>query len=421
MNSFLDNLKSRNLLKDISDELKFKIIQQQQSGIYCGFDPTAKSLHIGNLMQLLILKEASKNNFIPYVLIGKATGLIGDPAFKETERKKIDFKEIETNFISLKKQINNIFPEFKIIDNYQWVNNLSLIYFLREIGKNINISVMLAKDHIKTRINKGLSFAEFSYNLIQAYDFYFLAKNKQILVQFGGSDQWGNIVSGINIIKAKTKLNWQKKLNVAGFTIPLIVNRNNEKFGKTKDGNIWLDSNLTNVFDFYQYFLNLGDDAAQKLIFYIFDFDLVQIQNIIKNHFQNKKLKILQKELAFYFTNLIHGKIKTKEVINLNKLLFFKLRDQNYLLTKKDFQICDNHLESFIFKQSKIPIIDLLINTKIASSKRDARKLIIQNGITINNKVINNPDFNFEFSFKNDFALIKKGRKKYLIIKKISK
>jgi len=419
MNSFLENLKKRNLLKDISNESKLEFAQEKKYGVYCGFDPTAFSLHIGNLMQLIILKAASSYNFVPYVLIGKATGLIGDPAFKEKERKKTNFKDIEYNFECLKKQIKNIFPEFIIINNYKWVNDLSLIEFLREVGKAFNISTMLAKDHIKTRIQSGLSFAEFSYNLIQAYDFYHLAKTKKILVQFGGSDQWGNIISGINLIKEKYKHNSNKNLlNAIGFTIPLIVNSNNEKFGKTKGGNIWLNSKLTSVFSFYQYFLNLSDEAALKLIFYIFDFSLLKIKNIIKKHLENKKLKILQKEISLYFTSLIHTQKKANEVVELNKILFVNLKNKNYLLTNKDFQICYKHLNHLDLNQESINIVDLLIFSKLATSKRDAKKLITQNGISINNKIINELDFVLNFSSDNNYFLIKKGKKKYFVIKK---
>ena len=300
--SFIEELKWRGLIQDITPAFEDEMKQKKRVG-YIGFDPTSDSLHIGSLVQLVILKHFQNYGHKPIVLIGGATGMIGDPSGKSKERNLLSQEIINKNINSLKDQFSN-FLSFDssensaiVLNNFQWTNKLNVIDFFRDFGKSLTVNYMMSKESVKKRLinesKEGMSFTEFTYQLFQAYDFYYLFKKFKCTIQMGGSDQWGNITSGVELIRKKTG----KK--VSAMTCPLITKADGTKFGKTEDGNIWLDKNKTSPYKFYQYWLNSSDEDSKKYV-KIFTFETKKyIHNLIAQHELNPHERILQKFIAY--------------------------------------------------------------------------------------------------------------------------
>ncbi len=406
MKNIITELKSRSLIKDLSDEAKLKKAQVNKSAIYCGFDPTASALHLGNLIQLLTLKRCEKLGLKPLVVIGGATAKIGDPSGKTKMRVPLSKETIAKNVLYIRKFVQKYFPTFRIFNNEDWYESMTLEDFLKEVGFHFNVNYLLAKETIKSRLQKGLTFTEFTYNLMQAYDFYFLNKHKiKCNVQLGGSDQWGNIVSGIEIIK-------QKNNNVSeacGFTTPLLLQKNKTKFGKTETGTIWLDAKLTTPFRLYQFLLNQEDDIIDSLLNYFTFYDSQAIKNMTQR-------KAKQQALADFLTEFLHGQAGLASAKKISSLLFNKDSDYSNL-TKKDIEVIASLIPSFKhYANTSLKIA--LIESNIVASGRECREFCANRALKINNAIIQ--DSNLPLSsftpVANKYFIIKKGKQSNYLI-----
>ena len=417
---FIKELKWRGMIHDIMPGTEEQF-QNEMTSAYIGFDPTADSLHIGSLVQIMILVHLQKAGHKPIALVGGATGMVGDPSGKSKERNLLDKKTLDHNLNCVKNQLEK-FLDFKcgensalVINNYDWFENMSFLEFIRDNGKHISINYMMAKDSVKSRLSSGLSFTEFSYQLVQGYDFYWLWKNKNCKVQLGGSDQWGNIVTGTELIRRK------EGGTAFAVTTPLIQKADGGKFGKTEDGNIWLDKNKTSTYKFYQFWLNSSDEDAKN---YIKIFTLKtekEVKNIIQEHELTPNLRTLQKELAKDITLRVHGKTELNTALSATNILFGKStsEDLKKLDTPTFLSVFEGVPKFNISKEDlNCGIIDLVAEkTKIFNSKGEARRMINSNAVSVNKEKIS---LEFQASEKNlidrKYLLVQKGKKNYFLI-----
>ena len=420
MTNFVEELRWRGLLFDIMPETETHLLEHATTG-YIGFDPTADSLHIGSLVQIMTLVHLQRCGHKPFALVGGATGMVGDPSGKSKERNLLDEITLNKNLAAVETQLKK-FLDFEngdnaavLVNNYDWFKEISFLEFIRNAGKHMSINYMMAKDSVKSRLETGLSFTEFSYQIVQAYDFYWLWKNKNCKVQLGGSDQWGNIVSGTELIRRK------EDGKAFAVTTPLIKKADGGKFGKTESGNVWLDKKKTSAYKFYQFWLNSSDEDA---IHYIKVFTLLSQEEIvllIKKHQQEPHLRLLQKTIANEITIRVHSKKDLDMAVLASKILFGRS-------TSDDLKTLD--VETFLsvfegvpqFKLSKedlkLGILDIMAEkTKIFSSKGEARRMVKSNAVSINKEKITD-----EFSLsKNNlvskkYILVHKGKKNYFLI-----
>ncbi|XZQ53848.1 MAG: tyrosine--tRNA ligase [Candidatus Karelsulcia muelleri] len=393
-----------------------KKIKNEKITLYTGFDPTSKSLHIGNLVAIIMLIHFKRSGNKIISVIGGGTGMIGDPSGKNSERIIIKKESLQKNIKNIKKQLS-FFLDFEILNNSEWLKKTLFIDFAKDIGKYFTINYMLSKDSIKKRISKknSISFTEFTYQLLQAYDFLYLYKKKNCSLQIGGSDQWGNITSGIELIRKKLGI------KVNGLTFPLITKLDGSKFGKTEKGdNIWIDPNLTSPYEFYQFWINISDDQAKKYIKIYTFLKKEEIKEIIFFHEKNPNLKLIQKKIASEITIFVHGK-KIFEKIKFISNILFKKEKILTNISKNDIKsIYENipHKNLFIDINFKIPILDLLVNkSNFIKSKKEAIRHLKCNSILINKKIIKE---NFVLK-KNDlisesYVLLQKGKKNFFMI-----
>ena len=427
MKNFVRELRWRGMLHDITPDTEKFLLSQSVSG-YIGFDPSADSLHIGSLVQIMVLIHFQRAGHRPIILLGGATGMIGDPSGKSDERNLLSKEILERNTKSIKKQLEK-YLDFdstnpvaaEIVNNYDWMKNFSLIKFSREIGKHITVNYMMSKDSVKKRLQSdsktGMSFTEFTYQLIQGYDFLHLFKEKQCKIQMGGSDQWGNIVTGVELVRRK------ESGKVFALTCPLITKSDGSKFGKSEHGNIWLDKKRTSPYRFYQYWLNSSDDDSKK---YIKIFTLLsnqEIENLIQKHDESPNLRILQKKIAEEITMMVHSKEDLRKVQKATEILFGKSTTED--LKKIDRQIFLDVFEGVpkvqILKKeikSGVDIISALVSIgNFLSSKGEARRAIRENSISVNkNKVDENYYLTEKDLIDNRYILMQKGKKNYYII-----
>ena len=427
MKNFVSELGWRGMLHDITPDTEKFLLNQSVSG-YIGFDPSADSLHIGSLVQIMVLIHFQRAGHRPIILLGGATGMIGDPSGKSNERNLLSKEILERNTKSIKKQLEK-YLDFdstnpvaaEIVNNYDWMKNFSLIKFSREIGKHITVNYMMSKDSVKKRLQSdsktGMSFTEFTYQLIQGYDFLHLFKEKQCKIQMGGSDQWGNIVTGVELVRRK------ESGKVFALTCPLITKSDGSKFGKSEHGNIWLDKKRTSPYRFYQYWLNSSDDDSKK---YIKIFTLLsnqEIENLIQKHDESPNLRILQKKIAEEITMMVHSKEDLRKVQKATEILFGKSTTDD--LKKIDRQIFLDVFEGVpkvqILKKeikSGVDIISALVSIgNFLSSKGEARRAIRENSISVNkNKVDENYYLTEKDLIDNRYILMQKGKKNYYIV-----
>ena len=427
MKNFVSELGWRGMLHDITPDTEKFLLNQSVSG-YIGFDPSADSLHIGSLVQIMVLIHFQRAGHRPIILLGGATGMIGDPSGKSDERNLLSKEILERNTKSIKKQLEK-YLDFdstnpvaaEIVNNYDWMKNFSLIKFSREIGKHITVNYMMSKDSVKKRLQSdsktGMSFTEFTYQLIQGYDFLHLFKEKQCKIQMGGSDQWGNIVTGVELVRRK------ESGKVFALTCPLITKSDGSKFGKSEHGNIWLDKKRTSPYRFYQYWLNSSDDDSKK---YIKIFTLLsnqEIENLIQKHDESPNLRILQKKIAEEITMMVHSKEDLRKVQKATEILFGKSTTED--LKKIDRQIFLDVFEGVpkvqILKKeikSGVDIISALVSIgNFLSSKGEARRAIRENSISVNkNKVDENYYLTEKDLIDNRYILMQKGKKNYYIV-----
>ena len=395
--------------------------EKEMTAAYIGFDPTADSLHIGNLVQIMILVHLQRCGHKPFALVGGATGMVGDPSGKSKERNLLDLKTLNHNLNAVQKQLEQ-FLDFdcgknaaEVVNNYDWFKEFSFLDFIRDVGKHMSVNYMMAKDSVKNRLETGMSFTEFSYQLVQAYDFYWLWKNKNCKVQLGGSDQWGNIVSGTELIRRKGE---GRSFAV---TTPLIEKADGGKFGKTESGNIWLDKTKTSPYKFYQFWLNSSDEDAKN---YIKIFTLLsekEIVTLVAEHEATPHLRLLQKAIADEVTTRVHSKEDLEMAIKASTILFGNsTADDLKSLDENTFLSVFEGVPQFEMKKAALNcgILDILAEkTQIFESKGEARRMISSNAVSINKEKIAE---DFQIS-KNDllsekYLLVQKGKKNYFLI-----
>lgn len=399
----------------LSEELKWRgfwnqttfkdpeILDKEKLTIYLGTDPSADSLHIGHLSVYMMVRRFLDHGHKVILLVGGGTGMIGDMRDTE-ERDLLSAEKVAKNTEALKKQVSKLFAgqDFEVVNNADWLSKIELIPFLRDIGKNFNMTELISRDFFKSRINNGngLSFAEFTYTLLQGYDFWYLHKNKGVSLQVGGSDQWGNLLSGVNLIRKK------EGDEVFAMTAPLLINRSTgRKFGKSEGGALWLDSSKTSPFKLYQFLLNSDDQSVFEYLKILTTLTKEEIESIEQDHLNNPHLRIAQKALAQNVVEIVHGKDNTKNVISATEVLFGG-KDFNSL-TSEEINVLKNELPSATKDQA---ITDILVNSETTKSKGEAKRLISGNAISFNGKKIH------EDIEINQSGIVKKGKNNFILV-----
>jgi tyrosyl-tRNA synthetase len=405
--SLYRNLQTREMIKDVSDEtLAKRLLDQEQTTFYCGFDPTGQSLTVGHLVQIVRMKLLQQHGHHPIVLIGGATGLIGDPK-QTSERKLLTLEESLENAAKIEKQLKHFLGEdATYVNNYDWIRNIDMIGFLRDYGKQFSINYMLAKDTVAKRLETGISYTEFSYMLIQAIDFLHLYNNHQCKIQFGGSDQWGNITTGLELIR-KTNQNSE----ALGLSSPLLLKSDGTKFGKSESGTLWLDETLTSAYELYQYFLNASDADVLNYLYMLTLLSNEDIKKIMDDHENAPHLRHAQKVLAKEVVEMVHGQKGLLQAENVTKALFEGTFD---LLTKDDFKVLAQVLQT----TEEVDIMDALIALDLASSKREAKEFIMNQAVSVNGNKITDSAYTFSNidAYHEKFIVLRRGKKKYGII-----
>ena len=400
-----DELKWRGLIKDEAGEDLEEKLNNGGLTFYIGTDPTADSLHLGHLSTFLISKRLEKAGHHPILLVGGATGRIGDPRPTE-ERQMQPVEVIQHNYECLKKQVEDLFG-FEVVNNYDWSKDINFIDFLRDYGKYFNINYMLDKDIIRRRLDTGITYTEFSYMIMQALDYLHLYQTRNCTLECAGSDQWGNITAGIDLIRKKTGD------EVYGFTMPLVTDKNGKKFGKSEGNAFWLDKNKTSSYEIYQYLLNSDDE---KVIEYLKIFTFLtkeEIEDIEKQQTAHPETRIAQKTLAKEVVTFLHGEKEAEKAKEMSEALF---SGHVKNLTKKEIEDVFKGVPTFD-TNNNINIIDMLVNNKIASSKREAREFVNAGSITINEEKITDENYTVtkEIAIDNEILVLRRGKKKYFI------
>ena len=423
MKNFIEELKWRGMLQDIMPGTEELLNKEMVLG-YIGFDPTADSLGIGNMVPVMMLLHFQRCGHKPIALVGGATGMVGDPSGKSAERNLLDEKTLNHNVDCQRKQLEK-FLDFhcgdnaaEIVNNYDWFKNYGFLDFIRDVGKHITINYMLAKDSVKNRLENGMSFTEFTYQLVQGYDFYYLWKHKNIKLQMGGSDQWGNIVTGTELIRR------MDGGEAFAMTTPLIKKADGSKFGKTEAGNIWLDPKKTSPYKFYQFWLNASDEDASTYIRIFTLFTKEEIEALENQHKEAPHLRLLQKALAKDVTIRVHSEEDYNTAVSASEILFGSGTAEHLQTLSADalIDIFDG-VPQFIISKADIAhgiaIIDLLADkTQIFPSKGEARKMLQAGGVSINKTKIEGIErtINADDLLKETYILIQKGKKNYFLI-----
>jgi len=427
MKEFIKELKWRGMLHDVIPGTEEQLSKNKTVG-YIGFDPTSDSLHIGSLVPIFILKHFQNSGHTPIVLLGGATGMIGDPSGKSDERNLLDKKILKHNEKKLKLQFEK-FLDFKsnmpnkalLVNNYDWMSKFSIIDFSRDIGKHITVNYMMGKESVKKRISKdttqGMSFTEFTYQLIQGYDFLHLYKEMNCLLQMGGSDQWGNITTGTELIRRK------ENKKAFAMTCPLIKKSDGSKFGKSEGGNIWLDKDKTSVYKFYQYWLNISDEDAINYIKVFTFLSKENVEDIIKEHNEDRSRRLLQNKIAEIVTIMVHSEQDLNNAIKASKVLFGKSSKEDLeSLDEKTFNEIFEGVPSSIISLEKlsneIDIENLLsLETNFLKSMSDARRSLKENSISVNkNKIKETYKISKSDLINNKYVLLQRGRKNYHLV-----
>lgn len=404
-----EDLKWRGLVQDISDEELINKLNNEKLTFYIGTDPTADSMHIGHYSSFLISKRLAKYGHKPILLVGGATGLIGDPK-PTAERPMITKEEVEKNIEGLTKQAKEIFG-FEVVNNYDWIKDINVIDFLRDYGKYFNVGYMLAKDKVKSRMETGITYAEFSYMILQALDFLHLYQTKNCVLQVAGSDQWGNITSGIELIRRKIDK------TAYGMVMPLVTDSNGVKFGKTEGNALWLDKNKTSSYELYQYLINLEDSMIISYLKKLTFLSKEEIEEIEKTHKEKPELREAHKILAREIITDLHGKEEYEKAIKISEALF-----------KGNFNELTNEELEEAFKGNEVKnielnrnVLDILVEMNVATSKRQAREFISNNSIEIKGEKINQMDqvIDEKHLTNGTYLIIKRGKKNYYVAKAI--
>ncbi|MFI5130572.1 MAG: tyrosine--tRNA ligase [Chitinophagales bacterium] len=420
--NFIEELRWRGMIQDIMPGTEELLSKEMVSG-YVGFDPTADSLHIGSLVPILLLVHLQKAGHKPIALVGGATGMVGDPSGKSEERNLLSEEILRHNEQGIRRQLEK-FLDFncgersaEMVNNYDWFKEISFLNFIRDVGKHITVNYMTAKDSVKKRIegDTGISFTEFTYQLVQGYDFYWLYENKKCKLQMGGSDQWGNIVTGTELIRRKAGG------EAFAFTCPLITKSDGSKMGKSEKGNIWLDLSKTSAFEFYQFWIKTSDTDAEKWIRIFTFLDEPTINELIKEHAKDPGKNILQKKLAEEVTRFVHGEESLQEALVTTEKAFAQKDIPAEDLTVEDIKALKG-VTQLKFQKNKlsdgIDVISFLAETGSFSSKGDARKTVQGGGVSINRKKINDIQLKIDSSFllHNTYILVQKGKSSHFLV-----
>jgi tyrosyl-tRNA synthetase len=422
--NLIEELSWRGMIQDIMPGTEEQLNKEMTTG-YIGFDPTADSLHIGSLVPILLLVHFQKAGHKPIALVGGATGMVGDPSGKSEERNLLSEETLQKNVAGVKAQLEkfldfnpNLHNAAEIANNYDWFKSISFIDFLRDAGKHITVNYMMAKDSVKKRIEgeTGISYTEFAYQLMQGYDFYWLYSHKNCRLQMGGSDQWGNMTTGTELIRRKCGG------EAFVFTNPLITKADGGKFGKTESGNVWLDANRTTPYQFYQFWLNASDTDAEKWIKIFTFLTKDAIEMLIHEHKMDPSARVLQKTLAQEITTFVHGNDEFEKAAETTQKLFANQNAPAESLSIEDLEGMEGVIKSDYSKEKisvGTDIVSFLAETGILASKGEARKLVLAGGVSINRKKVNAVDFKIESSLllHNTYILIQKGKKNYYLVK----
>ena len=423
MKSLIPELQWRGMIQDIMPGTKEQL-DKEMTTAYIGFDPTADSLHIGSLVPIILLVHLQKAGHKPIALVGGATGMVGDPSGKSEERNLLSEDVLNKNVAGVKAQLEK-FLDFdktkpnaaEMANNYDWFKQISFLDFIRDTGKHITVNYMMAKDSVKKRLEgeAGMSFTEFTYQLVQGYDFYWLYQNKNCKLQMGGSDQWGNIVTGTELIRRKCGG------EAFAFTCPLIKKADGGKFGKTEQGNIWLDAEKTTPYQFYQFWLNANDSDAESWIKIFTFLDEPTINDLIAEQKKDASKRILQKTLAKEITIFVHGEAEYNKAIETTEKLFANQSAPAESLTAEDLEGMNGIVKTDFSKEkidAGIDVVSFLAETNIFPSKAEARKMVQGGGVSINRKKIESVELKVDISLvlHNKYILVQKGKKNYFLV-----
>jgi len=408
--SFVDEMSWRGLIKQVSHETLGEVMRAGSMTLYSGFDPTASSLHVGNLMPVMAMVRAQRHGHTPVVLVGGATGMIGDPSGKASERKLLDAEELHNNSVGIHQQLER-FVDFsgknaaKMVNNYDWFKGLGYLEFMRDVGKHFSVNMMLAKDSVKTRLedrDSGISYTEFSYMLIQAYDYLWLSDHHDCRLQIGGSEQWGNITAGMELIRR------MRGKEAYAMTLPLLVDAEGKKFGKSEQGAVWLDTSRTSVYDFYQYFLRADDRDVPKLLRFLTLLPLAEIEAIEREHLAAPEKRHGQKVLAREMTTLVHGAAAFAEAEKAAAALF----------GPRAAGAIPEGAPTFAIAALPLSLVDALVQSGLCSSKKDARREMEGGGVYVNDVRIQKTDHALtEADLRDGAILLRRGKKSYMVLR----
>ncbi len=408
--NIIEDLTYRGLIYAFTDETIQEKLKNETVTFYLGADPTADSLHVGHLLAYLVARRLAAYGHKPILLIGGATGLIGDPSGKSAERNLLTVAETLKNAEGIKAQVERLLPEATYVNNYDWMKDVKLIPFLRDVGKHFNLNQMLAKDSVKSRLETGISYTEFTYQIIQSVDFLELYKKENCILQIGGQEQWGNITAGLELIRKTLGSEHQ----AYGLVFPLVTKKDGAKFGKTAEGAVWLDPEKTSPYAFYQYWMNLEDSEALERLKQFTDLSKSEIDTIGDLMVESPHLRHAQKTLATTLTTLVHGDAALIQAERITEAFF---ANEIETLSKDEMKIGFEGVPQAQVS-GDITLIDALIQTELASSKRDARTLIKQNAISVNDAKVTDETFELtrKKAYHQTYTVLRRGKKHYGLI-----
>ena len=414
MVNVIDDLNYRGLIKEYSNEENVRKLFETKQTIYCGFDPSASSMHIGNFVMISILMRLQKAGHKIIALVGGGTGMIGDPSGKSKERNLLTPDKVLENTMAIKKQLERFIDlsdpdKGMILNNYDWLNNISLLEYLRDTAKYFPINYMLSKDIVKSRLDSGISLTEFCYMTLQSYDFRYLHDKYGVNIQIGGNDQWGNLTAGLDFIR-KTE---GEESKVECMTAHLITRSDGKKFGKSEDGALFLDKNLTSPYKLYQFFINQSDEDSVKYLKVFTFLPREEINEIEKEHLANLGARIAQKRLAYEVVKIVHGEEEANEAKKMSEVLF-----SNDFTSLKEESLKELFSNAKIEVKEQMKLEDLLIFIKAASSKREAREFIKNNAVSVNGIKVNDAlkEFTKDEALFNKYLVVKRGKKNYYLV-----